>query len=102
MTSLSRLGRKTAANIDKMIERPGIDLGYRAVPRFGLLFSCALRNCGFCTRRVTCTECLTKDPIMCLGHRNFVHTLICYSNFFAIPALVPASSLTPRVPPRAI
>jgi hypothetical protein len=38
MKSSSRLGCKTSANIDNMMERLGIDAGYRVVPRFGLFF----------------------------------------------------------------
>ena len=71
MNLLSRPGNKTAANIDNMMEGLGIDLGYRVVPRFGLLFSCALRNCSSCTRRTACTEWLTKDRHFASGPPQF-------------------------------
>jgi hypothetical protein len=61
MSSSSRLRSTTAANIDSMMERLGIDVGCCVVPRFSLLFSCALRNCGSCTAREACTEWLAKD-----------------------------------------
>jgi hypothetical protein len=61
MNTLRPPGDKSAANIDNMMERLGIDPGCRVVPRFGLLFSCALRNCGSCTRRKACTEWLAND-----------------------------------------
>jgi hypothetical protein len=61
MNSSSRLKFTTAANIDNMMERLGIDGGCCVVPRFSLLFSCALRNCGSCTSRGACTEWLAKD-----------------------------------------
>jgi len=51
----------TAANFDNMMERLGIDGVCCVVPRFSLLFSCALRNCGSCTAREMCTEWLAKD-----------------------------------------
>jgi hypothetical protein len=60
MKSSGRLGCKTSANIDNMMERLGIDAGYRVVPRFGVLFFCALRNCRSCTAREACTEWLAN------------------------------------------
>lgn len=60
MTSSSRLGCKTAANICNMMERLGIDEGCRVDPRFGLLFSCALRNCRSCTACDACSEWLAN------------------------------------------
>jgi hypothetical protein len=51
----------TAPNIDNMMERLGIDGGCSVVPRFSLVFSCALRNCGSCTARDACAEWLAKD-----------------------------------------
>jgi hypothetical protein len=60
MNSSSRL-RSTAPNIDNMMERLGIDAGCCVVPRFSLLFACALRNCSSCTAHEPCTEWLAKD-----------------------------------------
>jgi hypothetical protein len=51
----------SAANIDKMMERLGIDVGCQVAPRFGLLFSCALRNCATCKAHERCTEWLSKN-----------------------------------------
>jgi hypothetical protein len=45
----SGLERGTAAKIEKVMERLGIDIAYGAVPRFGLAFSSALRSCNSCT-----------------------------------------------------
>lgn len=73
MNSSRRLRSATTANIDNMVERLGIDLGCCVVPRFNLIFSCALRNCGSCTARKACTEWLEKDqddrlpPKFCLN-----------------------------------
>lgn len=61
MGASSHAGRRTAANIDRMMERLGIDVGYSVAPRFGLLSSCAQRNCDACTKRAACAEWLAKD-----------------------------------------
>jgi hypothetical protein len=65
------LGSKTAPNIDNMMDRLGIDPGFRVVPRFGLLFACALRNCGSCTARQACADWLAQDRDIRLGAPNF-------------------------------
>ena len=88
MNYLHPLGKETATNIENMMERLGIDQGYRVVPRFGLLFSCALRNCGSCTRRKACADWLTADRDFVYGPRNFVRTSNCLGSFFATPASV--------------
>ena len=51
----------TTTNIDRMMERLGIDVGCQVAPRFGLLFSCAERNCATCRARETCTAWLAQD-----------------------------------------
>jgi Family of unknown function (DUF6455) len=61
MNTLSQPGCTTAANIDKMMERLGIDPGFRVVPRFGLLFACALRTCGSCAARKACADWTAQD-----------------------------------------
>jgi Family of unknown function (DUF6455) len=71
MNYLHPLGKETATNIENMMERLGIDQGYRVVPRFGLLFSCALRNCGSCTRRKACADWLTADRDFVYGPPQF-------------------------------
>jgi len=71
MSSSTRPGHTTAANIDPMMERLGIDLGFRVVPRFGLLFACALRNCRSCTARSACADWLTQDRGAQLGPPKF-------------------------------
>ena len=60
MGASSNAGYGTAANIDRVMERLGIDVGYSVVPRFGLLTSCAQRNCDSCTRREACARWLAK------------------------------------------
>ena len=50
-----------APNVDNMMERLGIDAGFRVVPRFGLLFCCALRNCGGCTQRRAYANWLAQE-----------------------------------------
>jgi Family of unknown function (DUF6455) len=57
----SRPGCAPGANIENMMERLGIDAGSRVAPRFGLLFSCALRNCRSCVARTACAEWLAQD-----------------------------------------
>jgi hypothetical protein len=71
MNCLHPPGKETAANFGNMMERLGIDQGYRVVPRFGLLFSCALRNCSSCTRRKACAEWLTADHDLGFGPPQF-------------------------------
>lgn len=71
MGSSSLLGCRTAPNIDNMMERLGIDLGFRVVPRFGLLFSCALRNCGSCTARKACADWLAQGHDALSGPPKF-------------------------------
>jgi hypothetical protein len=61
MNSGCLLGSSTAPNIDNMMARLRIDPGFRVVPRFGLLFACALRNCGSCRARQACAEWLAQD-----------------------------------------
>ena len=51
----------TTTNIDRMMERLGIDVGCQVAPRFGLLFSCAERNCATCRARERCTAWLAQD-----------------------------------------
>ena len=71
MISSGRPGCTTAPNIDNMMERLGIDLGFRVVPRFGLLFSCALRNCGSCVARKACADWLAQDHDALFGAPKF-------------------------------
>jgi len=89
MNSSSRHGYKTAANIDNMMDRLGIDVGCRVVPRFGLLFSCALRNCGSCMRRSACTEWLATEHAV-FGPPNFC------PNFDLLWELLCDSGIDPR------
>jgi hypothetical protein len=64
-------GASTAANIDNMMARLGIDPGFRVVPRFGLLFACALRNCASCTARSACADWLGRDHHALLAAPKF-------------------------------
>jgi hypothetical protein len=61
----------TAPNVDNMMERLGIDPGFRVVPRFGLLFTCALRNCGGCAQRRACADWLAQARGTALGPPKF-------------------------------
>lgn len=85
MGSSIRPGCTFTPNIDDMMERLGIDLGYRVVPRFGLLFSCALRNCGSCTARKTCAEWLANghdgpfEPPKFCPNSDLLSELLCDS-----------------------
>jgi hypothetical protein len=63
--------RATAPSIDNMMERLGIDAGFRVVPRFGLLFACALRNCTSCNARAACTDWLVQDHHTRFGAPGF-------------------------------
>jgi hypothetical protein len=87
MDSGCLLGSSTAANIDNMMARLGIDPGFRVVPRFGLLFACALRNCGSCTARQACADWLAQDqdalfaaPQFC-ANADLLSELLCDSSF---------------------
>ena len=71
MSSASLAKRATAPNIDNMMERLGIDAGFRVVPRFGLLFACALRNCRCCPAREACADWLTQDHETLFGAPKF-------------------------------
>ncbi len=71
MSSSSRSGYATAANVDTMMERLGIDSGCRVAPRFGLAFCCALRTCRACTARAACAEWLAKGPEARFGPPKF-------------------------------
>jgi hypothetical protein len=71
MGASSHAGYGTAANIDRMMERLGIDVGYSAAPRFGLLTSCTQRNCCSCTKHAACTEWLAKNPDPSSGPPKF-------------------------------
>jgi hypothetical protein len=61
MSSSNHARFATTINIDKMMERLGIDVGCQVAPRFGLLFSCAQRNCTTCRARETCTQWLATE-----------------------------------------
>jgi hypothetical protein len=87
MNLLSPPGNKTAANIDNMMERLGIDLGYRVVPRFGLLFACALRNCGSCTRHKACTEWLANGHDFAIGPPQFCRNFDLLSELLCDPGI---------------
>jgi hypothetical protein len=65
------MGPSSAANISKMMERLGIDVGYGALPRFGLAFSSARRACNGCTARVSCTGWLEKPRGAAFGPPRF-------------------------------
>jgi hypothetical protein len=101
MNSLSPSGKKTAAHIDNMMERLGIDLGYRVVPRFGLLFSCALRNCASCTRRKACTEWLTNNHDLVFRPPQFCLNVDLLSELLCDPGIGrrPQSIRSPHVLP---
>ena len=60
-----------APNIDNMMERLGIDAGFRVVPRFGLLITSALRNCRCCGARETCAAWLARDQETRFGAPKF-------------------------------
>jgi Family of unknown function (DUF6455) len=42
----------------KMMERLGIELGAGVIPRYGLMYVSAVRNCRSCGAAATCTEWL--------------------------------------------
>ena len=98
MISLHPPGKETAANIGKMMERLGIDQGYRVVPRFGLLFCCALRNCGSCPQRKACTEWLAADhdrsfrPPQFCPNFDLLWELLCDSGIGGKPLCRPPSA----------
>ena len=87
MGNSSRAGRATAASIDNMMERLGIDPGFRVAPRFGLLFCCALRNCGSCAARDACGEWLGKDHDAGLGPPKFCPNSDLLSELLYDPAI---------------
>jgi hypothetical protein len=60
-----------APNIDNMMERLKIDAGFRVVPRFGLLFVSALRNCRCCGAREACADWLAQDHETRFGAPQF-------------------------------
>lgn len=63
--------RVAAPNIDNMMERLKIDAGFRVVPRFGLLFVSALRNCRCCGAREACADWLAQDRETRFGAPQF-------------------------------
>jgi hypothetical protein len=77
----------TAANIDRMMERLGIDMGCSVAPRFGLLISCTQRNCVSCTARKTCTQWLAKDPDASSGPPKFCPNFDLLCELFYDPAM---------------
>jgi hypothetical protein len=85
MKSSSRPGY--AINIDMMMERLGIDVGSRAVPRFGLLLSCALRNCSSCTARDACSRWLAHEHDPLTGPPKFCPNFDLLSELFYDPAV---------------
>jgi hypothetical protein len=87
MKSSSRPKSTTAANIDNMMERLGIDGGCCVVPRFNLLFSCALRNCGSCTVREVCAEWLAKDRVDLFAPPKFCPNFDLLSELLCDPAV---------------
>jgi hypothetical protein len=76
------------ATVDNMMRRLGIDVGCR-VPRYGLLYCCALRNCGSCAARAERSEWLAKEDDAAFGPLKFCANPICCRSFFAIrPSVV--------------
>jgi hypothetical protein len=58
-------------NIGKMMGRLGIDMAYAVLPRYGLVFSLALRICNSCTARAACTQWLAKTGDHAFGPPKF-------------------------------
>ena len=96
---MSRIRRgREATNIDTMMERLGIDVGSRAAPRFGLLFSCTLRNCSCCTAYESCSRWLATKHEPLVGPPKFCPNFDLLSELFfdptpAMRARVPATFL---------
>jgi hypothetical protein len=86
MSALSHLGHATV-NIDSMMERLGIDVGCRVTPRFGLLFSCALRNCNRCTAHEACTTWLSDEHVALAGPPKFCPNFDLLSELFYDPGV---------------
>jgi Family of unknown function (DUF6455) len=71
MSASRRAGFPTAANVDDMMERLGIDQGCRVDPHFGLTLCCVLRTCRACTARETCVAWLARHPEPLFGPPDF-------------------------------
>jgi len=83
---MSRIRRgREATNIDTMMERLGIDVGSRAAPRFGLLFSCTLRNCSCCTAYESCSRWLATKHEPLVGPPKFCPNFDLLSELFFDP-----------------
>jgi hypothetical protein len=74
-----------ASNIDAMMERLGIDVGCQVAPRFGLLFSCALRTCGRCVAREACSAWLASKHDPFAGPPKFCPNFDVLSELFYDP-----------------
>jgi hypothetical protein len=87
MNPSSPLGNMNTATIDNMMRRLGIDVGCRVVPRYGLLFCCALRNCGSCAARAECSDWLKKDDGAAFGPPKFCANADLLSELLCEPAI---------------
>jgi hypothetical protein len=85
---MSPIRRPTCAtNIDTMMERLGIDVGSRVTPRFDLLFSCALRNCGSCTAHKACSQWLATEHNSLAGPPKFCPNFDLLTELFFDPGV---------------
>ena len=96
MCSSSRLEQTTY--IGEMMGRLGIDMGYAALPRYGLAFSSALRACNSCTARAQCAQWMAKTRHSAFGPPKFCASADLLGNFFAIPRLVIAHNRSNNEP----
>jgi hypothetical protein len=71
MSSLSSAEPMASANIGKMMERLDIDMAYAALPRYGLVFSSAMRACNSCTAHAACNQWLAKPRDRAFGPPKF-------------------------------
>jgi len=71
MSPSSHATSAPAGNVDRMMDRLGIDSGCRVAPRFGLTFACALRTCGSCPTPEACAQWLAREPGRLAGPPDF-------------------------------
>jgi hypothetical protein len=87
MSSLHHVGHAGIANIDRMMEWLGIDVGCRVTTRFDLLFCCALRNCGHRQAHEACARWLKDEHLPLAGPPKFCPNFDILSELFYDPAI---------------
>ncbi len=86
MGTSNRPGHRPGANIDRMMDRLGIDGRCSVAPEFGLAFSCALRSCSVCVAHEKCADWLAQESGLLSAPPDFCPNLAVLWDLLCDPA----------------